>query len=319
MDQKTIVESVFKALQAVKKTSDIDLVRSCDILPASAEIKADEFLLSEPSPSPNKADVVIITALPEPEGKQLREAFRSKAKTWETDVADGVPFHTARMKFGKTSIRMAIASQSRMGMVDAALLAAKAMREWQPVYVVMTGICAGIRDKELNLGDVVIADEVFDYGSGKIVGKRLHPDYHFVCMHTTLCALLKDFATRTDVLQSIQNAWKNTSGKPLTVLKAHVGPMASGAAVMASQSMVKGIVEHKRKLLAVDMEAYGVAQATAHMLDGRTRFIVCKAVSDYADADETKGDTYQEYCSFVSALFIRKFFERNEKHLFGTG
>jgi len=93
--------------------------------------------------------------------------------------------------------------------------------------------------------------------------------------------------------------------------------MGSGAAVVASKSTVQGIVEHKGKLLGVDMEAYGVAQAASHMLDGRTRFIICKSVSDFADKD--KGDDYQDYCALVSAYFMREFFSRYEKHLFGLG
>jgi nucleoside phosphorylase len=291
-------------------------IRSLDKLTADAGLKESE---AEPKPRVENAldaDVVMITALADPEGRMLRKVFIETGDATTTEVVDGVPFILFNKIFGKTNIRIAIASQTRMGMVDASILTLKAIYKFKPIYIVMTGICAGIRDS-LNLGDIVIADEVFDYGSGKLVGSRLHPDYHYVSMHPSLTALFNDFRMKRDILHSIQSAWDMDSGKPKTILAAQLGPMASGAAVVASEKAVKGILSHKRKLLSVDMEAFGVAQAAFNMLEGATRFIICKGVSDYAE--EGKDDSCREYSAFVSALFIKEFFRANEEYLFGAG
>jgi len=63
-----------------------------------------------------------------------------------------------------------------MGMVPAAILATKAVHVCAPLYVAMTGVCAGVA-KDVNIGDIVIADSIFDYGSGKLIRGKLHPDY----------------------------------------------------------------------------------------------------------------------------------------------
>jgi nucleoside phosphorylase len=78
---------------------------------------------------------------------------------------------------------------------------------------------------------------------------------------------------------------------------------------------VYGIQEHKKSLLGIDMEAYGVAQAAHEMLSERTKFIVCKSVCDFADED--KSDAYQEYCAFVSAEFMKEFLNHHARVLLG--
>jgi nucleoside phosphorylase len=57
-----------------------------------------------------------------------------------------------------------------MGMTAAATLSMKLIYKFQPKYLVMTGIAAGVKDDDKrNYGDILIADQTYDYGSGKIM------------------------------------------------------------------------------------------------------------------------------------------------------
>ena len=61
----------------------------------------------------------------------------------------------------------------RMGMPASAVLASKIIAQFRPRFLAMVGICAG-RHGKVGLGDVIVADPCWDWGSGKIdsVGDR---------------------------------------------------------------------------------------------------------------------------------------------------
>lgn len=95
---------------------------------------------------------------------------------------------------GEADIRVALLSQSMMGMLPAAILTTKVLRLCEPDYVVMTGVCAGVEGRT-NKGDILIADSVFDYGSGKIIEGELHPDYSPVPVASSVVDVLRDCVT----------------------------------------------------------------------------------------------------------------------------
>lgn len=266
---------------------------------ASADSQVDET-----------ADVVVLTALMSPEMVETKKAFGS---TFQSYGKEGHQFWLTQTAIGGIDVRVALGCQNSMGMVSAAILASKALRAWRPRLLVMTGICAGVRGK-VNLGDLVIAKQVFDYGTGKLVKGRLTPDYEPVTLDDQLTSYAFEYTAASEELQAISNKWVGP-GKPKTVLSCHVGAMASGAAVVADDSVVNGIVEHKRSLLAVDMESYAVARTAVAALPN-VPFLIVKGVQDFAD--EEKSDNHRDYAAFASAQFVRRFLEINWKR-FGIG
>ena len=61
-----------------------------------------------------------------------------------------------------------------MGMASAASLTTRAILAMRPKLVAMTGICAG-RTQKTSLGDIIIADQVYDYTAGKKSEQLLQP------------------------------------------------------------------------------------------------------------------------------------------------
>lgn len=85
----------------------------------------------------------------------------------------------------------------------------------------------------------------------------------------------------------------------------HVGSMASGSFVVKDGLYMRGLLAKTSKLLALDMESFGVASA-AKMCSTMRRpvsWLVVKGVADYGDS--SKVDDWHDYCCFVSARFAR--------------
>ena len=64
------------------------------------------------------------------------------------------------------------------------------------------------------------------------------------------------------------------------------------------------IKTQNRKLLAVDMEAYGVASAATELPEPQPDFLMLKGVSDFAD--EEKNDAYREYAAYMSVQVLAR-------------
>lgn len=250
------------------------------------------------------ADIAILVALPLPEQEQVTNSFGG---IWRQEGREGALFNVAEIAFGGQTTTVVLGVQNYMGMVSAAVLASKAIRGWAPRLLIMTGICAGVR-KEVNLGDIIIPRQVFDYGSGKLKQGKLYPDYQHVALDPTICNYVMSLAADKQVLKDIKFKWQKGNGLPVSDLRAKMGDFASGAAVVADPSVVDGIREHKRSLLGIDMEAYGFARAAVDAGSEPTRFLIVKGVQDFAD--RRKNDDVRDYAAFVSAEFVRRFLDR---------
>lgn len=86
---------------------------------------------------------------------------------------------------------------------------------------------------------------------------------------------------------------------------AHIGSMASGSFVVKDGEYMRSLLDKTSKLLALDMESYGVATAAKMCSSMRqpVNWLVVKGVADYGDS--LKADDWHEYCCFVSARFAR--------------
>jgi nucleoside phosphorylase len=266
----------------------------------------EQFAISEDGPADrtiSQADVAVVTALGSPELDQVLRVF---GPSWQKEGRDGVVFNRTTFNLNGTDISVVAAVQTDMGMVPATILAVKTMQAWRPRVLAMTGICAGVKGK-VNLGDVVIGRQVFDYGSGKLEAGRLTPDYQPVSLDDHMCSIAQDLARARPILNSIKESWPQKTGRPQTELQLHVGTIASGAAVVADDSVVEGIQEHKRSLHAIDMEAYGAARAATSSIIAAKPLII-KGVQDFAD--EKKSDEFREYSAYVSAKCLHEFLLR---------
>lgn len=250
-------------------------------------------------------ELCVITALREPELTAVLDLC-----TWTSFKVsnDHTQYYRARFE-GAFPINVIAASTSQMGMVATTALSIKMLSQFKPKYLAMCGIAGGVKGKG-NLGDVIVAETAFDYGSGKLKagadGVRLfEPDFRQIDITPELKQEVVSSKADRAALDSIRSSWKGS--KPSSALEVIVGPLGSGSGVVEYEGAVNEIRLHSRKLVGVDMETYGMYYAANHCSHPRPLgFISIKSISDFTDPN--KSDDYQAYASHTSANFLYHFF-----------
>ena len=165
-----------------------------------------------------------------------------------------------------------------MGLTVSAMATLKAVETYQPELVIFVGIAGGIKD--VKIGDVVVADKVYPYESGKIAGGRFQarPDTR------TIPAELNNIARklRTDFAPSDYRLF--------------VAAIASGDKVVADidSAELERIIALGGDSLAVEMEGSAVLSAIDRAGATPSYFLV-RGISDLiANKAETDAEGSQE-------------------------
>jgi nucleoside phosphorylase/CheY-like chemotaxis protein len=250
-----------------------------------------------------ETDLCVITALATPE----LDAVRSLPWNWtEPEAIDSVTFlYRGHYSSEGKEFSVVAAAAPRMGMVASATLTQKLIQQTRPRLVAMTGICAGMPGT-CDLGDVLFADPSWDWQMGKYFQDELQgaPDQIAPPQEITQRVVLiqGDRPFFIDLLE------KYPGDKPNQIPRLHIGPVASGSAVLADQATIDIIKRQHRKAMGVDMELYGVYSAIRDCAGPKPRAFGLKSVCDFAD--HLKNDKYQKYASYMSARTLRKFAEQ---------
>lgn len=178
---------------------------------------------------------------------------------------------------------------------------------FEPKYIIMTGIAAGL-DKDFQFGDIMVGTDIWNYSSGKYeeISENdatkviLSPDPKHISMPQFLQNSLTSHKY-DELLDSIKSEY--TLSPPVQNRpRIHFGPIACGVAVVASQEIVQQQVKaHGRKTIGLDMESYGVCYAAQTTITTETPVIIVKSISDLANAE--KNDSAQPYAAYTSAKF----------------
>jgi nucleoside phosphorylase len=198
------------------------------------------------------------------------------------------------------------AAAARMGMPAAAILSMKMITAFRPRHLAMVGIAAGVPGKT-KFGDIIVADPSWDWGSGKLVDDEqvgFEPAPHQLSLTPGLRSKFKLLAADVPALQAIKWSWPADS--PEHELSVRIGPLASGAPVLADGSTTERIKQQHRHI-GVEMETYGVFAAAEEATEPRPDAFSMKSVVDFADVN--KDDHFQKYAAFTSAQTLKYFVE----------
>ena len=252
-----------------------------------------------------KYDVAIVTALKDPE----LDAFLRNINAGWTEVNinnDPTVYYKGTFKSDDKVLNVIAACAPQMGMVASTLLSSKLINNFRPKYLIMGGIAAGIKGRG-NFGDILIADQTWDYGNGKY---KYIPEQDISVFEPDPKQVILDSRVREKlsknynaILFSIYDDWNGI--KPETTLKLHIGPVASGAMVLADNKVIDDIKKMNRKIIGIEMETYGVYYSAANSTDPRPIALSMKSICDFGDHE--KGDDYQKYAAYTSAKFIYEF------------
>ena len=241
----------------------------------------------------------IITAVPIEENS-VRMLFDG----WERVPVPGDPqvYESVTYEAGGKEQVIVAAKQPYMGMTAASMLAAKIIYTFRPKYLIMCGIAAGIGEESAQLyGDVLVPDMIWDYSTGKFVGK----DESEIAFGS-IGFQPRPVSVRIDPMMLA--VVMGTIGREDNEFHIHVGPMACGTSVVANREIVdKRIRALFPHTVGLDMESYSIYYAAEHCAGPRPKALVVKSICDYADS--TKSDQYQKFAAFTSSGYVKYLLE----------
>jgi nucleoside phosphorylase len=241
--------------------------------------------------------------------------------------------------------RVAMAVLSRYGTRYAAATCADLLRTFPNVRcVVMVGIAGGIPsvrepDKHVRLGDVVVANRIVDYGAYRqeprgrrsrrppegLISSRLHRAAVELQLSaaqghqpwrqwldpalTPAAAHFRRPPDDTDVLLvrgiRVEHPDRSLSGHPGDAPKIHYGAVGSADVLMHDELTRDDLDEELGGLVAVEMEASGIAAGTA---EHELSWYMVRGIADYSATG--KNDVWHGYASYAAAAYLRALLER---------
>jgi nucleoside phosphorylase/CheY-like chemotaxis protein len=248
-------------------------------------------------------DLGIVCALSDVE----LDSIKRLSTSWETIYGnDGHPYYIGVFQNEKKKVSVVAAAAPQMGMVATSVLTTNMIQQFTPYYIAMSGIAAGIQGK-VNLGDILVADPSWDYGHGKIIDEegvyKFLPDIQQIRLDRDLRAKFEALRGDTRIFEKIKRDWPGD--KPSSSLEMKIGPVASGAAVLANSTVSEAIKGQGRNIIGIEMEVYGFFYAAENSLKPRPKAFAIKSVCDFANKE--KGDNIQKYAAFTSSSILYEF------------
>lgn len=207
--------------------------------------------------------------------------LREKIQDRKDITIGGIEFYR-----GKLEGKDVVLSLSGIGKVNAAISASVLIQEFSPRCILNTG-CAGGTKEGCHVGDIVISSDVthhdvdltvFGYSIGQTAGGP-----------KTYVADVKLVELAQTVIGKIDN------------INAHIGLIASGDAFMSDPAKIDLVKKNFDSVLAVEMEAAGVAQTCSKF---EVPFVVVRSLSDIAGIESVDYAEFLPLAEKNSSSFV---------------
>ncbi|BBB47529.1 tetratricopeptide repeat protein [Pelolinea submarina] len=189
---------------------------------------------------------------------------------------------------------LVVAQSLDMANVSSAILANNIIHHFHPKVIFLVGVCAG-RENKVEKGDILLAEEVYYYERGKQTEKGFEPEPK---MHSADAGLI-DFI-RNLPKTTIPNC--KTHDGSMKRPKMVRGVIGCGEKVIEDPESWNQLLQHHRKIVAIEMESHGLASAIWEYSQD-SKFIVIKAVMDYGVPP--KDDRWKPFAAKAAALYIK--------------
>ncbi len=208
-------------------------------------------------------------------------------------------------------------SLNEMGLIDAAILSTIAISLLKPEYIVLIGICGGIKG-EVNIGDIIIPRQAFHYQNGKLQGSGeikkglINEQADGIVIDNIVNFFEQEYNPNKIIQDAIEkqgvrigHQMKILNIPPPTSLKVHFLNMASADLVNDHPTSIENIRNQwDRKAIAFDMESVAVLKAAKEL--GTKAFII-KSVSDIP-TDTIRREEQEKYREFVKFVATEAFY-----------
>lgn len=250
----------------------------------------------------NEVDVAVIAALRNPEFSELVNALGggeqvSLDETHETwlkcrlEQKDGV------------EVSVLAASADEMGMTAMASLITRVCVTCRPKRVILVGIMAG-NPERVGLSDLIVVEATWNFQVGKLTENGFQPDVKSLSCSFSLANKMMTVIDENFILKF----WTSWSGhdRPQQIAKIHKGDVACSPFVVADgKTFLQLEADQKRKVIGLEMEAFGLYDAVRRLGTLAPEVICIKSVCDFGDG--AKNDKYQTYCAALSSAAAVEF------------
>nr|WP_315224853.1 hypothetical protein [uncultured Flavobacterium sp.] len=277
----------------------------------------------------------IITALYDDEFEEVKKYF-----TWDNheDIYLGSKRYWIGHLIGFPDRKIVATIPYATGMVDSAIMATQMLEVFKPKFLIMSGVCGG--KKGTNFGDIVLAKSILTFQKGKVSNmgnadkspitlfdRNNKPvDYNHVYDENgnQIKITVENFEVEHDTIiefelqdsvqpelnriidqinisvkadSEIENKFKKDE------VKVHFDKIACSTMVINNKGYFEESIKTvDRKIVAVEMESYGIARACKFANFGNTKWIIFKSVMDNMT---NKDDQAKKFAAKTSALFLK--------------
>ena len=223
-----------------------------------------------------------------------RKAVLSEMNPWpgQKEILIGAISHNT-YRFGQFGRYRAAQVESTMGSdgrAGARATLQDAITELKPKAIFLIGIAFGIDHKKQDLGDVIIAESVFNYALQRVGEPQL-----IFRGEETKCGLIL-----SERFRSRRADWNLRCGQ--RVVKVHQGLLLSGPKLIANQKFRDQLTRKfkNRKPLGGEMEGAGAYEAAERE---KVEVILIKGICDWADGH--KNDRAQPFAAYAAVSLAK--------------
>ncbi|WP_017597133.1 5'-methylthioadenosine/S-adenosylhomocysteine nucleosidase family protein [Nocardiopsis lucentensis] len=246
----------------------------------------------------HRADAVVITAI---SSEYTAVARHLSGPVGEVN-ARGTLFRTGTLRGARRTLRIALA-EIGPGAVGTGVHVERALTTFDPAVLLFVGVAGGLKE-DVRLGDVVVADAIYDYETGKDGEDDFRPRAKTAAPSHDAVQRARDVAARGE--------WQRRAlSSPLPdPPRAFVKPVAAGSTVVAHERSrtAERLRRYCGDALAVEMEGYGFLHG-AYLTFG-THALVIRGISDMLSG-KTPGsdDLWQPIAAAHAAAFACAFLD----------
>lgn len=181
------------------------------------------------------------------------------------------------------------------GNTTVALAAEKAIRNFQPMVIILAGIAGGVKD--VAIGDIAVGTKFYGYESGKETKEGF-------MVRPAAGSYSKDLVSIAEAVAR-KGEWRKRIKGDTTHTKVIFGPIASGDKVVAADDgAIANLLKHSyNDTTALEMESSGFGHAMQHHPD--IRFMNIRGISDLLEGKaQTDKDGSRERAAECMAGFV---------------
>nr|MDQ3820916.1 glycosyltransferase [Acidobacteriota bacterium] len=187
---------------------------------------------------------------------------------------------------GRPEIAVSVFPLQYQGNLGAAVSATNMLRDFDPDCVLLVGLAGGVSN-DLALGDVVIANSVIHYEPARLSDSSVSPRFKVIYNSPPSFMTLARKASNEPVELHIE-----LKDYPEKRPRVFIGSIASGEKVFLSHSQFDETFKDWAKVIAVDMEGAGVAEAVVNY-SKVVPFAIVRGVAD--KLDQSKNDLWIDF------------------------